>query len=239
MVRWAAFSEEGLADRWNAPTPHPEDLLLRTFANLLFVLAWAGLAFLVVRALILTFVKDRHLAGLASSGVALAYILGAASPFGMHQSGEPPAASSANAPAAITWETPVAGRCRPGTHVSAVAARGSIDAVAVGAMPAAGPAPAIEIASGTPLHFVGWVALHDGPAESACVVVDDVVAQTSGAYGLSRPDVARAMQAPLLQNAGYSLIVTLPRGTHRVTIGGVAADQSVQYIARPLAVQVR
>lgn len=212
---------------------------MRTFANLAFVLAWAGLAFLVLRALILTFVKDRHLAGLASSGVALAYIVGAASPFVLNRSAEAPAASSANAPPAMTWETQVAGRCRSGTHVSAAAARGSIDAVAVGAMPAAGPVRAIEIASGTPLHFVGWVALHDGPAESACVVVDDVVAQTSGAYGLGRPDVAHAMQAPVLQNSGFSVIVTLPRGTHRVTIGGVAADQSVQDLARPLTVRVK
>jgi hypothetical protein len=208
--------------------------------NLAFATAWAGLAFLVVRALVLTFLKDRRLAGLAAVSVALAYILGVASPFVMPRPSGTAAASPANAAPAIAAEgTPVAGHCRPGTRVSTPAARGNIDAVAVGAAPAAGLPPSIEIRSGTPLHLVGWVALQNGPAEFACVVVDGVVAETSGAYGLNRPDVARAMHAPALKNAGYSLIVTLPQGTHRVTIAGTAADQSVQSLARPVAVQVR
>lgn len=213
---------------------------MRTVANLVFAIAWAGLAFIVLRALVLTFLQDRRIAALTAGAVALAFVLGVGSPFVAHPFGAPPPAPGANAPPAVAaGGTPVADRCRPGTRAAATAARGAIDTVAVGSEPQAAPLPPIEIAPDALLHVVGWVALRGGPAEAACVMVDGAVAETSGTAGLNRPDVAQALGAPSLARAGYSLFVKVPRGTHRLTVGGVSGDRSVQSLAASLAVHVR
>jgi len=70
-----------------------------------------------------------------------------------------------------------------------------------------------------------------GPARGACLIVDGKVEdRATSLYGVSRPDVAKALDDPALDHSGYLIQVpagTIAPGTRRIGVAVVSSDGSI------------
>jgi hypothetical protein len=206
-------------------------------ANILFTIAWCVVVFALVRALVLLWVRDARTAGLTAISVAAAFALGSWSPFVLHRAGP---AAPVPAPAGVAAE-PAAppdtrSACRVGTAASGARAHGHLDTVTVNG-DAAAIHDTIDVPANSPVQIAGWVlTAGNAPARAACLVVDGAVAQSTGIYGLDRPDVAAAMRTSAALKSGFNENIAFGPGTHRLTLAALNDAGSV--IAVPDAVTV-
>ena len=130
-------------------------------------------------------------------------------------------------------------RCAHGARPTTRSSHGSVDHI-IGSDGTQIPVTAnVVLASGGTVHFAGWIANGSAAATSACLVIDGKVATTSGVYGLDRPDVAAAYNAPAMERTGYAIATKLPHGTHRVAVAALEADGSIDQMAPELTVTAR
>jgi hypothetical protein len=193
------------------------------------------LAFAVVRALVLLWLRDARTAGLTALAVAGAFALGSWSPFALRGAvtAPPPA------PPVAVAGAPAAGssRCPAGAAPASATAHGHVDTVTSGGNTSQ-VNDAADVPANVPVQFTGWIALpSDVPGRAACAVVDGTVAESSGSYGIARPDVAAALKAPAALKTGFTATVVFTPGTHRLTIAAPSPAGSL--VALPGAVAVR
>lgn len=219
---------------------------LRSIAGILFTLAWCVLVFAVVRALVLLWLRDARSAALCAVAVAGAFALGSWSPFVLRGGSaapalpppSPQAAAATTVPPAVTAQARSPG-CPPGTSPASATAHGHVDSVNA-AGNAAEVHDAVDVPANQPVQFTGWIALPgDVPARAACAVVDGTVAESSGAYGIARPDVAAALKAPAALKTGFTATVVFTPGTHRLTIGAPSAAGSLVALPGSVIVNAR
>ncbi|MDB5072052.1 MAG: hypothetical protein JWM87_3163, partial [Candidatus Eremiobacteraeota bacterium] len=126
--------------------------------------------------------------------------------------------------------------CRAGTAASGGTAHGHLDTVTIDGN-AAELHTAIDVPANKPVQIVGWVlSAANAPARAACLVVDGAVAESSGSYGLERPDVAAAANAQAALKSGFSVNVVFAPGAHRVS--AAALNDAGVVIAVPEAVTI-
>lgn len=189
----------------------------------LFIVAWAAIAFGVIRALLIVWGLDRRIAIATAVAVAAAFVLGAISPFAL-PSRTTMAVQAPVAPVAPVADTSRAVVCPAGAVVGNKPAAGHLDDVAIGSAAPAPPGPSIVISSDEPVHLGGWIALDAGPAAAICAIVDGQVATATIRYGITRPDVAAALGKSVDAPSGFQVMVALKPGTHVVNVGAVEAD---------------
>ena len=148
-----------------------------------------------------------------------------------------PAPSIAPAPAAVVTESPDAPKprdvsiaCRTAPRSPTPGGVGAFDALATN------DGPPVQVTKQGSLEKIrayaafGWAAdkSKQSPASAACVLVDgrvDFKAATT--YGLFRPDVAAAYNAPALAQSGFKIVLArgqLAAGHHILTIAVKSAD---------------
>ena len=211
---------------------------LRLLVDIIVTIAWAALAFVVLRALLILWTTNRRIAGLSAAGIAAAFVLGTMSPFVFSRPASGPDTPAAASPAAST--TPVVGavvQCSVGAVIGRSRAGGNIDQItnAAGIIP---PSSKVALTSGASIHFVGWAVIGNAPAQSACIAVDGKVVASTGSYGLDRPDVARAFKVPALEFSGFSVGATLVPGVHHVSVVAVSSSGAIAAFAPPITVNV-
>lgn len=200
---------------------------MATLVLVLFIIAWAAIAFAIVRALAAVFRLQRNLAVPAAVAVAGAFALGAISPFALPSRSATEAQAPAAAPAAPA--APVADASHPVTcpasaNVVAKTTPGHMDAVAVGSAAPAAPGASVDVPAGTTFQLGGWIVLASGPPARICAIVDGRAVATTSRYGYSRPDVAAALGKPADAPSGFLVTMSLPKGVHTVNVGAVEAD---------------
>ena len=192
---------------------------------MLFIIAWAAIAFAIVRALVVAWGFHRRFAVATAVAVAAAFALGAISPFAL------PSRTSivAGAPAPAAPVAPVVDRshsvvCPPGAALVAKMTSGHLDTVAVGATAVTPTAAQLDVPAGTSIQLGGWIVLDAGPAATICAIVDGHAVAATTRYGITRPDVAAALGKPADAASGFNVTIRLPHGSHTVNIGAVEAD---------------
>jgi hypothetical protein len=221
----------------SAPPANPARL--KSIAEILFTLAWCVLAFAVVRALVLLWLRDARIAALAALAVAGAFALGSWSPFVLR--GGVAAAPPSPAPNAAGAGTHASGPsgCPPGASPGSATAHGHVDSVTAGGNSSEVHGD-VEVSANAPVQFTGWIALpSDVPARAACAVVDGVVAESSGSYGIARPDVAAALKVPAALRTGFTSTVVFAPGTHRLTVAVPGAGESLVTLPAAVVVHAR
>jgi hypothetical protein len=201
---------------------------------ILFTLAWAAVIFLIVRALVTVWRKDRNLAAASSLAVAAAFVGGALAPFSLWM--RPAPAPVAAAPAAAGVPA-VAGAivCTPGAKIAAGSAQGHIDAASVAG--ASVPVPDLtSVKPGQRVELSGWIVASGAAlANGVCVISDGHPIAMQGKYGLDRPDVGAALGKPEDRGAGVDVAFALAPGSHTVQIGVVEADgKTIHLLDQPL-----
>jgi hypothetical protein len=198
--------------------------LLKSFVLILFVVAWAAVAFAIVRGLVVAWGFDRRIALATAVAVAGAFALGAMSPFAL--STLRPGASVPDTAAAPLPPPPAprSVKCPIGAHISSKIAMGNVDVVTPDKGVPANNAGIVDVPAGTPLVFAGWAALTTGPANSLCTIVDGRLTANEISYNLPRPDVAATLGQPADLASGFNVTLHLPAGKHVVDVGAVEAD---------------
>jgi hypothetical protein len=216
---------------------------LNTLVLVLFIVAWAAIAFAIVRALTIAWGFHRRLAAATAAAVAGAFALGAISPFALPSRSTmvEQAAAPAAAPAPPLADTSHIVACPPGATVAKATTPGHLDSVAVGAADPGAPGPAIDVPPGTAIQIGGWIVLDAGLPTAICAVADGRVVAATIRYGITRPDVAASLGKPADAPSGFLVTVHLPVGTHEVNVGAVGSDgRSVDIMqGSPLNIQVR
>jgi hypothetical protein len=197
---------------------------LATLVLVLFIVAWAAIAFAIVRALAVIFRLQRNLAVPVAVAVAGAFALGAISPFALPSRSAIVAEAPAAAPAAPVADTSHAVTCPKPATVVAKAAPGHLDAVAVGSAAPAAPGASLDVPAGTLFQLGGWIVLTGGPPVMICAIVDGRAVAATTRYGYSRPDVAVALGKPADAPSGFLVTMSVPKGVHTVSVGAVEAD---------------
>jgi len=191
----------------------------------LFIIAWAAIAFAIVRALAIAWGFHRRFAAATAVAVAGAFALGAISPFALPSRTSTVAdAPTPAAPAAPVVDTSHSAVCPRGGVVVAKTTSGHLDSVAVGATGAAAPGASLDVPAGTSIQLGGWIALDAGPPATICAIVDGHAVAATTRYGITRPDVAAALGKPADVASGFLVTMRLPHGSHTVNIGAVEAD---------------
>jgi len=189
----------------------------------LFIIAWAAIAFAIVRALVTVWGLNRRLAAATAVAVAGAFALGAISPFALPNRHSVVAEAPPPAPGlAVNAAHPVA--CPAGAIVGTKTSRGNLDVVAIGAAPPAAPAATIEVPAGSPIALSGWIVLASGPPAMICAIVDGRTSSAKIEYGTSRLDVAAALGQIADAPSGFTATLNLRPGMHSVVIGAVEPD---------------
>jgi hypothetical protein len=210
---------------------------LTSLLLVLFSLGWAAIAFAAVRALVQLWGYERRVAIASAVAVAAAFFLGSASPFALSKRLSAPAAAPAAAPVAAAPAPPPAPAVSPASisciaHVAVDAkpAVGHTDAVSVSGA-GVNPATPIAVPAGAPIAVGGWIVADNGLAQHICVLVDGRPAAFNGHYGISRPDVAAALNTPADTLSGFDIRLHLSGGKHVVAAGVVDADGKVALLA--------
>jgi hypothetical protein len=217
-----------------------------------FLVLWAILAFVVLRAAGARYFHETGRASVAAGAAAAAFLIGGWTPFAMQIRGG--AAEGARAkskqPSAFTLAVGAdpathlqdLAACKAGLHVAAGGV-GALDVVevVVGREPIEhGSIPTVE--GGQSLRAIGWGANVDAkaPAPSVCPEIDGkIVAGGDVLYGTPRPDVAAALKDARLFASGYTITVppsALPRGRHRFGVAVVANRHAFLIGERPVVV---
>jgi hypothetical protein len=207
---------------------------MRTLLLVLFSVAWAAVAFAVIRAIVIAFGFHRRLATATAVAVAGAYLLGAASPFSLAQRGasEPPAAP------AVAAKAPAPIGCPANAKLVAAPGQGHIDTLST-AGTQANPDAVVQVSRDATLRLTGWVVSTGGPATSLCVVLDGRPVAFEGDYGFDRPDVAAAVGKPEDRSSGFDVRLRVPPGNHALTVGAVQPDGSLTPLAQVVKLRVR
>jgi hypothetical protein len=210
---------------------------LRTLISLLLIIAWAAIAFAIIRSVVLAWGLHRRYALAVALAVAVAFALGALSPIAL-PSWPSLTAGSAAAPPLVDSTRTVA--CPPNAVLGATTARGSVDNAVLGQAAPVPPSGAIDIPAGTPIRFAGWIVLAAGPSAAICPVVDGHAVAATMQYGLPRPDVATALGQSADVPSGFLVTLRLKPGTHAVRIGAVETDgHTIETMQRePITVRV-
>jgi hypothetical protein len=195
---------------------------LNTLVLVLFIIAWAAIAFAIVRGLTIVWTGNRRIAGGTGVAVAAAFALGAVSPFALPSRGST-GSSAPPAPPAVA-DTSRGVVCPAGAVVGSKASTGHLDTVAVGAQAPLNAVTSIDVAAGSPIQLGGWIVLDSGPATAICAIVDGHVAGATARYGIARPDVATALQKAVDTPAGFVITLKLSHGSHAVSVGAVGND---------------
>jgi hypothetical protein len=204
---------------------------MKTLVLLLFSVAWAGVAFAVIRAIVIAWGYHRRFATATAFAVAAAFVLGAASPLSFSQRLGSRDTGAPAAPAAVPH--PIA--CAATVKVVATPGQGHIDSLKV-AGAEVDLSKEIEVKAGAAARIGGWLLATNGPAGGLCVLVDGRPVAFEGSYGVDRPDVATATGKPADRGAGFDVKLALPKGSHVITIGPVQPDGSVTPLGQPLKV---
>ncbi len=90
----------------------------------------------------------------------------------------------------------------------------------------------VNVEAGGELRFVGWVsdASKRVPDQFTIVLAGPAIYGVTGTAGLSRPDVARVLKAPALENAGFNVLTalaTVEAGEYSVSIVQTAGAKVV------------
>lgn len=201
---------------------------MSTLVLVLFIVAWAAVAFAIVRALSIAWGFHRRFAAATAVAVAGAFALGAISPFALpgHVPSAPTAPSvAAAAPAGPPpADTAVAVTCPAGAIVSAKMTAGHLDSIALGSAAATAPPPTLAVPPNTALVLNGWIVLDTGPPTKVCAIVDGRTAPATIRYGTTRPDVAAALGKPGDAASGFTVTLKVARGAHVVNVGAVEPD---------------
>jgi hypothetical protein len=216
--------------------------LLKSLVLVLFVVAWAAVAFAIVRGLVVAWGFDRRVAVATAVAVAGAFVLGAMSPFVLGQFASTPAPTAAVAPPAppAIANTVRSVHCPANARVGSAIALGNNDTITVGAGTGVGNAGVIAVPAGAIFHMGGWTALKSGPSGTICATVDGHPVEAVLTYSISRPDVAAALAQPSDVLSGFGAALRLPAGKHSVDVGAVEADgKTIELIRLPVTVQVQ
>ena len=201
--------------------------MLKASLHVLFALAWAVLAFEVIRSFVIILRIDRRIAAAIGISVCGAFFLGATGPLAW--SIIAPAANVESAaitpPATLSPTVQALEGCSSTTVLSAKAAFGFVDAVSVGTNPPARPNGPIVVQHSAKVGLVGWAALEGGPGKGVCLIVDGHPMRTLASYGNARPDVAAATRIPADSATGYTITFSgLKPGTHKLRVGVLEAS---------------
>lgn len=239
--------------RMNQPSlpRNARGLLFRTIANVLFTITWSAVLYGVIHAFVMLWRRDAKFARWCALAIAGAFALGSGSPFvigtlawAIPQSAPPPGvvptSSAAAAPAAASvapFAALPAGavRCPVGRTVPPGSARGHLDTVTIDDV-ATTLNGTIDVPASKPVRLAGWAIAGKAPDRAACVVVDGSVVPSAGTYGLDRPDVAAALNAPGALKSGFNQTVIFTAGAHHV--GVAVLDARGATIALPATVTV-
>lgn len=205
---------------------------MRTLLLVLFSIAWAAVAFAVIRALVIAWGYHRRLATVTAFAVAAAFALGSLSPLSLARRGTP------SGPPVVAAAVPVAIACPQAAKLTSVAGAGHLDSVTIGGASADVTKP-IEARADDTVHVGGWSLSSAGLATGLCVLVDGRRVTFDGTYGVDRPDVATALGKPEDRGAGFDVALRLPKGTHVISVGPVQADGTVTPIAQQITAHVR
>jgi hypothetical protein len=189
--------------------------------HIAFVIAWALLAFEVIRSLVRLVGLDRRIAVLTAVAVAVAYALGATGPLVLTDTG---GATSSPAVVAAPATAPRVVACPRDAVVSTHAATGHIDTATVGDEPAVTSPATADVPAGVDLHLTGWASLASGPGMALCVIEDGRAVTGIATYGVFRPDVATATNVSANSGAGFAIAIKPPAGRHVLMIGVVELD---------------
>jgi hypothetical protein len=210
---------------------------MTTFLLVMFSIAWAVVAFFVLRALVIAWGFHRQVAVVTAFAAAAAFALGATSPFSVWKREQARTMPVAVAPAAAPRAGPHAIACPAGAKVEAGAGVGHIDEVIVGTKPAKAALP-IDAPAGVPLRLRGWVVADAGPAQAVCVLVDGNPSPSAVQYGVGRPDVAAALAKPEDRDSGFAAELRLAPGAHTIALGAADAG-AVHLLEQTISVRIR
>lgn len=189
---------------------------------MLFILAWAAIAFAIVRALVTAWGLQPRLAAATAVAVAGAFALGAISPFALPSRGV--VIEQSAAPPVPVADTSHSVTCPAGVTVANATAPGHLDSVSVGGAAPGVPGAVIEVPAGTPIRLDGWIVLPAGPPAMICALVDGRPAASTTRYGATRSDVAVALGKPADAPSGFVVTLSVPAGLHSVSVGAVEPD---------------
>ena len=217
--------------------------MLTSLLHIIFVIAWAVLAFEVIRSVLALWRQTRQLARFIAVAVAGAFALGATGPLALsvfQPASVAPAAVTPAAPPAVA-STGKSVACPPAARLSAHHSAGYIDSLQSGATQFGPDRTKIQLAAGSLLLVSGWAALSTGPGIGICPIVDGHPAPDAAlVYGIVRPDVAAATNLPANGTTGYSISIKLSAGTHRLGMGVLEGDGlTIDPIASVVQVDVR
>jgi hypothetical protein len=197
---------------------------LTTLVLLLFITAWAAIAFAIIRGLVVAWGFDRRVAFATAVAVAGAFALGAISPLAL-PSRRPSAGGPAPAvPAAAVADSAHSATCPAGAVVSGKTTPGHVDTFSVGSSAPAAAGSAFLVAADEPIQLGGWIVSDAGPPATICVLVDGRPGRASMRYGIARPDVASALGKSGDLASGFAVRLKLPAGNHVVAVGAVEPD---------------
>lgn len=185
--------------------------------QLLYIVAWAAVAFAIIYSLMIAFRFHRKLARATAFAVAGAFALGAVSPIAL------PSRSGSAAPLPVT-ETSHVVSCPPNAVISAKPAMGHIDSAFAGNAAGSAAPPTLVVVANAVFHVGGWLALDTGLPAQVCAIVDNHVASAVVNYGIARADVAAALGKPAAAASGFALTLAVSQGTHTLDIGAVDPD---------------
>jgi hypothetical protein len=206
---------------------------MRTLLLVLFTVAWAAVAFAVIRSLVIAWGINRRLAGTAAFAVAGAFALGATVPFSLWRLPPPGGVVSAS-PETTSVRT---AQCPAGAKVNAKAGAGHIDVITVSGVQHDIAKP-ITLSPNDPIRIGGWAVASGGPATGLCVLVDRHPVSAGGLYGVERADVATAMSNPADHASGFDLSLRVRPGDHVLTVAPVQADGALTPLPQTVIIRV-
>jgi hypothetical protein len=195
--------------------------------HLVFLLAWAYLAYEVVRALLKLTGLNKPIAAAAALAVAIAYFLGATGPLAWNGANSADQSASEPAPPpGVAASAPRITFCPRNAIIASQRALGYIDAVGTGLQAATAPkARGLDAPPGAEIHLSGWASLVSGPGKAICVIDNAKVESGPGSYGIFRPDVAAATRIPSNSAAGFSITVKPAPGMNDISVGVLEDDE--------------
>ena len=206
------------------------------------------ICFYVGRFIAMRFPGSTLVANILAAAIVVAFVIGSlVRPFGGQTatvaSVDTPAATAAPAASAVTTPAPttsvapvrvrdVSGECRHPLASPNAGGIGSFDVLAAGANGTAAIAQGASIARHREYVALGWGVDDDrqNPAVAVCLLIDGKVAvRAKSLYGAVRPDVAQALNAPGLGEAGFSILIppdSLSAGAHTLAVAILSKDKS-------------
>ena len=203
------------------------------------------ICFYVGRFIAMRFPGSTLVANILAAAIVVAFVIGSlVRPFG----GQTATVASVDTPAATVQ--PAAATPAPATSVAPARIRdvsgecshlpaapnaggiGSFDVLAAGTNGTTAIAQGASMGRNQEYVALGWGADDDrqSPAVAVCLLVDGKVAlRAKSLYGAVRPDVAQALNAPGLGDAGFKILIppgSLPAGAHTLAVAILSKDKS-------------